>query len=356
MTVKEQLLERLKTVKYPGLSRDIVSFGMVESVTVDDSGKGIVRLTLTTNDANTAKLIGASIREAIKDLTAIKDIEVLAQYVPPKSQAQQVPQFGGHGTAGKPDQPLVPGAKHIIAVASGKGGVGKSTVTVNLALALAKKGKKVGILDCDIYGPSLPMMVGISETPYVQNGKMLPHEKYDLKLMSVGFLITPDQALIWRGPMVMGAVEQLLRDVEWGDLDFLVVDMPPGTGDAQLTLSQKVSLAGAVIVTTPQDLALLDARKGVVMFQKVDVPILGLIENMSFFLCPHCGNRSEIFSNGGGRKSAEEMGIDFLGEVPLNMGLRSGGDLGIPILISEPNSLVSTEFHRIAELILKKFK
>lgn len=352
MNLTEKLRELLKTVKYPGLSRDIVSFGMVDSVEVDENGKGKVVLALTTDDPKIATQIGTSIRERVQSIPEIKDVEVLAHYTPPKSR--QSPQFGGHGTPGRPLTPLVPDVKHIVAVASGKGGVGKSTIAVNLALALAQLNQRVGILDCDIYGPSLPLMTGVDDTPLVVDGKMVPHEKFGVKLMSVGFLISPDQALIWRGPMVMGAVEQLLRDVHWGKLDFLVVDLPPGTGDAQLTLAQKVPIAGAVIVTTPQDLALLDARKGVVMFQKVHVQILGIVENMSYFLCPHCGERTEIFSNGGGRASAMEMGIDFLGEIPLKLSIREGGDHGMPIVVSAPDSVETKIFLEIAKKVLAK--
>ncbi|MCX7836131.1 MAG: Mrp/NBP35 family ATP-binding protein [bacterium] len=352
VTPKEKLYEFLKTVKYPGLSRDIVSFGMVDSVEVDANGKGKVVLALTTNDPNIATSIGASIRAGIQSIPEIRDIEVLAQYTPPKSR--QTHQFGGHGNPLRPKEPLVPGVRHILAIASGKGGVGKSTVAVNLAVALSQLQNRVGLLDCDIYGPSLPLMIGLDDTPLIKDGKMVPHEKYQLKLMSVGFLISPDQALIWRGPMVMGAVEQLLRDVLWGELDYLVVDLPPGTGDAQLTLAQKVNLSGAVIVTTPQDLALLDARKGVVMFQKVDVPILGIVENMSYFLCPHCGERTDIFSNGGGRASAMEMGIDFLGEIPLKLSIREGGDRGTPIAVSSPDSVEAKIFYEIAKKIQLK--
>jgi ATP-binding protein involved in chromosome partitioning len=250
---------------------------------------------------------------------------------------------------------LLPGVGAIIAVASGKGGVGKSTTATNLALALAAAGRTVGMLDADIYGPSMPMMLAIHEKPVSPDGKrLLPIEKYGLKCMSIGFLVPEDTPMIWRGPMVMGALEQMMGDVEWGTLDVLIVDMPPGTGDAQLTMAQRVPLAGAVIVSTPQDLALLDARKGLNMFRKVDVPVLGIIENMSYFLCPHCGGRSDIFNHGGARKAAEAMGVDFLGEVPLDMAIRETSDAGRPIVVSDPASPHSAAYRAIADKLWDK--
>jgi len=249
----------------------------------------------------------------------------------------------------------MPGVKSIVAVASGKGGVGKSTTATNLALAMAAAGRTVGMLDADIYGPSMPMMLAIHERPVSPDGKrLLPIEKYGLKCMSIGFLVPEDTPMIWRGPMVMGALEQMMGDVEWGTLDVLIVDMPPGTGDAQLTMAQRVPLAGAVIVSTPQDLALLDARKGLNMFRKVDVPVLGIVENMSYFLCPHCGGRSDIFNHGGARKAAEAMGVDFLGEVPLDMAIRETSDAGRPIVVSDPDSPHSAAYRAIAEKLWAK--
>ena len=228
----------------------------------------------------------------------------------------------------------MPGVKHIIAVASGKGGVGKSTTAVNLALGLAANGVSTGLLDADIYGPSMPRMLGVKEKPESIDGKVLkPIERYGLQTMSIGYIVNEDTPMIWRGPMVSSALEQMLRDVQWGELDVLVVDMPPGTGDAQLTLAQRVALAGAVIVSTPQDIALVDARKGLNMFRKVAVPVLGIVENMSFFLCPHCGERSEIFGHGGAREEAEKLGVPFLGEVPLHLDIRTTSDSGHPIVV-----------------------
>ena len=249
----------------------------------------------------------------------------------------------------------VPGVGAIIAVASGKGGVGKSTVAANLALALKANGLRVGVLDADIYGPSMPRMLGISGRPSSPDGKRLtPMENYGLRCMSMGFLVPEDKPMIWRGPMVMSALQQMLREVNWGDLDIMVVDMPPGTGDAQLTMAQQVPLAGAVIVSTPQDIALLDARKGLNMFRQVEVPVLGIIENMSYFLCPHCGGRSEIFSHGGARIEAERLNTEFLGEVPLDLQIRETSDDGRPITVSDPDNPHSLVFRAIAARIWEK--
>ncbi|HKW54622.1 MAG TPA: iron-sulfur cluster carrier protein ApbC, partial [Stellaceae bacterium] len=257
--------------------------------------------------------------------------------------------------AGAQQRPMVPGVRSIIAVASGKGGVGKSTVAVNLALGLAAIGLKVGLLDADIYGPSVPRMLAISGRPQSRDGKVLePMANYGLRCMSMGFLVPEDTPMIWRGPMVMSALQQMLRDVDWGELDVMVVDMPPGTGDAQLTMAQQVPLSGAVIVSTPQDIALLDARKGLNMFRKVDVPVLGIVENMSYFLCPHCGERSEIFSHGGARREAEKLGTDFLGEVPLDIAIRETSDEGRPIVVAQPDSTNAQIFRDMASRIAEK--
>ena len=250
---------------------------------------------------------------------------------------------------------LVPGVKNIIAVASGKGGVGKSTTAVNLALGLAANGIATGLLDADIYGPSMPRMLGVTEKPESADGKMLkPIERYGLRTMSIGYIVNEDTPMIWRGPMVSSALEQMLRDVQWGELDVLVVDMPPGTGDAQLTLAQRVALAGAVIVSTPQDIALVDARKGLNMFRKVAVPVLGIVENMSYFLCPKCGERSEIFGHGGAREEAEKLGVPFLGEVPLHLDIRTTSDSGHPIVIDQPDSPHTQVYKNIAGRVWKQ--
>jgi ATP-binding protein involved in chromosome partitioning len=243
----------------------------------------------------------------------------------------------------------VPGVTNIVAVASGKGGVGKSTTAVNLAAGLVAKGLRVGILDADIYGPSLPRLLGLKGQPNQIGDKLEPMSAYGLKVMSMGFLVDEETPMIWRGPMVMSALTQMLKDVAWGDLDILVVDMPPGTGDAQLTMAQQVPLAGAVIVSTPQDLALIDARKGLNMFRKVNVPVLGIVENMSTFVCPHCGARTDIFGHGGARQEAERLGVPFLGEVPLTMSVRELSDQGRPVVVSEPASPAAEAFRQIAE-------
>lgn len=244
---------------------------------------------------------------------------------------------------------LIPGVKQVIAVSSGKGGVGKSTVAVNLAVALAQAGARVGLLDADIYGPNIPMMMGVSKQPEQRDGKIIPAENHGVKLISMAFFVPDDTAVVWRGPMVHTAIQQFFRDVLWGELDYLLLDLPPGTGDAQLTISQLVPLRGAVTVTTPQNVALYDVRKGVMMFQKVNVPMLGLIENMSHFVCGHCGEKTEIFSSGGGERAAETMGIPFLGRVPIDPAIRSGGDSGTPIVVADPASPQSQAFREIAE-------
>lgn len=253
------------------------------------------------------------------------------------------------------NRPSVPGAKNIIAVASGKGGVGKTTVSVNLAIALAQKGAKVGLLDADIYGPNVPMMTDTMDAQLAgsPSGKIMPIEKYGLRIVSIGYVNQGDTAVIWRGPLVGRMITQFLMEVEWGELDYLIVDMPPGTGDAQLTLSQAVALTGAVIVTTPQDVALSDAKKGINMFRKVEVPILGVVENMSYFVCPQCSARTEIFAHGGGRAAAKKFDAPFLGEVPLNLEIRVGGDEGKPVVAQKSESAVKEAFNKIAEALIK---
>ena len=268
---------------------------------------------------------------------------------PPSAAA---PRSGAPPQAAGPS--ILPEVRYKIAVASGKGGVGKSTVAANLALALERLGHRVGLMDSDIYGPSQQMMMGIEEKPHVnESNQIVPIERHGVKVMSLGFLMDVDQPVIWRGPMVMKAVEQFLQDVAWGSLDFLVIDLPPGTGDAQLTLTQKIQLSGAVIVTTPQDVSLIDARKGLAMFQKVNVPVLGIVENMSYFICPGCGQREEIFKHGGGERTARQLQVPFLGEIPLDPRVTAGGDSGRPIVAGEPKSAVAEAYMRIAESVAK---
>jgi ATP-binding protein involved in chromosome partitioning len=254
--------------------------------------------------------------------------------------------------AGHGKDNLIPGVKYVIAVSSGKGGVGKSTVSVNLAVAMALTGAKVGLLDADIYGPNIPMMMGVTKPPEQKDGKIAPAESHGVKLISMGFFVPEDTAVVWRGPMVHTAIQQLFRDVLWGELDYLLIDLPPGTGDAQLTLTQLVPLTGAVTVTTPQEVALHDVRKGMMMFKKVNVPLLGIVENMSYFLCGHCGERTEIFSHGGGERAAATLGVPFLGRVPIDPAIRDGGDSGTPIVMADPASPQSAAFRDIAQRIM----
>jgi len=358
---EQQILDALKAIQDPDTGQDVVSAGMVSGLVIKD---GNVAFALEVDPQRGPKL--EPLRKAAeKTVHAMDGILSVSVVLTAESRTQQTPQpqqmQGGHpggpaGHGGGHDAiPGIPGIKHIIAVASGKGGVGKSTVSVNLALALALDGHKVGMMDADIYGPSQPRMMGLSGQPNSKDGKILePMENYGVKCMSMGFLVPDDTPMIWRGPMVMSAIQQLLREVNWGELDVLVVDMPPGTGDAQLTMAQQVPLAGAVIVSTPQDIALLDARKGLNMFRKVEVPVLGIIENMSYFACPSCGHRSEIFSHGGAHKEAERLGVDFLGEIPLDIEIRETSDGGRPVVVSTPDSENAKIFRQIGQRVWAK--
>ncbi|MHA1108321.1 MAG: iron-sulfur cluster carrier protein ApbC [Alphaproteobacteria bacterium] len=358
-----EILEALKAVQDPDRGQDIVSLGMVAGLVNRD---GNVGFSIEVDAARGPALepLRKAAEQAVEALPGVLSVTAVltAPTAPaaPNTAAPQAPgpgQRGGGGGGGDGERVLLPDVKAVVAIASGKGGVGKSTTAVNLALALAAGGTKVGMLDADIYGPSMPMMLGIHDRPTSPDGKtLLPLEKFGLKCMSIGFLVPEDSPMIWRGPMVMGALEQMMGDVLWGELDVLVVDMPPGTGDAQLTMAQRVPLAGAVIVSTPQDLALLDARKGLNMFRKVDVPVLGIVENMSYFICPGCGERSEIFAHGGARQAAGTMGVDFLGEIPLDMEIRKGSDGGRPIMISDPDGPHAAAYRAIAEQVLKKIQ
>ena len=259
----------------------------------------------------------------------------------------------GHpeAAAGQSPENLIPGVKHVIAVSSGKGGVGKSTVAVNLAVAVRRLGARVGLMDADVYGPNIPMMMGVTQPPEQQDGKIKPAESHGVKLISMGFFVPEETAVVWRGPMIHTAIQQFFRDVVWGELEYLLIDLPPGTGDAQLTISQLIPLSGAITVTTPQEVSLHDVRKGMMMFQKVNVPLLGIIENMSYYVCAHCGTREEIFSHGGGQRAAEKLGIPFLGSIPIDPAIRAGGDSGMPIVVGEPDSPQTKAFMGIAEKI-----
>ncbi|MGD1146925.1 MAG: Mrp/NBP35 family ATP-binding protein [Thermoanaerobaculaceae bacterium] len=335
--------EALKKVKFPGLTRDIVSFGFVRSVRVD-GGSVEVDIVMTTANPLASEAVERDARAALEVLPGVTTVKLEC-----KVQAPQAPQ------AAAPQHAALPGVRYKVAVASGKGGVGKSTVAANLALALLRKGATVGLLDADIYGPSQQMMMGCTDKPQVSpEEKILPVDGNGVKVMSLGFLMDPDQPVIWRGPMVMKALQQFIEDVDWGELDYLIVDLPPGTGDAQLTMTQQVPLDGAVIVTTPQDVALIDARKGLAMFQKVNVPVLGVIENMSAFVCPHCGTRSEIFKHGGGKRTAEQLGVPFLGAIPIDPEIVVGGDAGSPIVASRPDSAAAKAFVAIAEAVKRQ--
>ncbi len=341
------VLRALSGVRYPGYTRDIVAFDVVKDLTVKD---GAVSFRIDLGAGNPA-VAGTIEREARTALTNLPGVTSVAIRFGSKAQASGLPPPAAPGVL---DAELLPGVKHTIAVASGKGGVGKSTVAVNLAVGLAQRGARVGLLDADIYGPSIPLMMGVDEPPSLDpgSGSILPFDRYGVRFMSLGFLVPKDAAVIWRGPMVMKAIDDLLRKVAWGDLDILVVDMPPGTGDAQLSLSQKVRLSGAVIVTTPQDVALADAIKGITMFRKVGVPILGVVENMSFFHCPHCGNRTDVFGHGGGRREAARLDAPFLGEIPLDAAIREGGDAGRPVVTVDPASTLTAAFLSLADRVL----
>ncbi len=358
---QEQILNALKSIRDPERGNDIVSLDMVKGLVLKD---GHVGFSIEVDPRRGPKLepMRKAAEKAVEALTGILSVTAVLTAHSAGSAGRPAPQPAqahghAHGHGQQEAKPLVPGVKSIVAVASGKGGVGKSTTAVNLAMGLAAQGRRVGMLDADIYGPSQPRMMGISGRPGSRDGKTLqPMVNYGVKCMSMGFLVAEDTPMIWRGPMVMSALEQMLRDVEWGELDALIVDMPPGTGDAQLTMAQRVPLTGAVIVSTPQDIALLDARKGLNMFRKVDVPVFGIVENMSYFLCPHCGGRSEIFSHGGARREAEKLGVDFLGEVPLHIDIRETSDGGQPIVVSKPDSEFAKIYRSIADKVWKKIE
>jgi ATP-binding protein involved in chromosome partitioning len=335
------LTEALRSVTDPASGKDIVAAGLVEGVEVRPGPHGVMaQVSLLTDRANAQAM--EPVRQAAEAvLAAQRGVQNVAAVLtahksPATAQGNQRGHLHGRTAAEKPV--LLSQVKHIVAVASGKGGVGKSTVAVNLAVALARLGLRVGLLDADIYGPSLPRMLGLARKPELRGDRMIPLEAWGLKAMSIGFLVEEETAMIWRGPMVMGALEQMMGQVAWGELDIMIVDMPPGTGDAQLTMAQRVTMTGAVIVSTPQDIALLDARRGVSMFERTRVPVLGLVENMSFFCCPSCGHRSEIFGHGGARAEAAKLGTPFLGEIPLLLDIRAAADAGTPIVASAPES------------------
>jgi ATP-binding protein involved in chromosome partitioning len=347
-----QVLAALRQVIDPEKGKDIVSLGMVSAIQVRDGHVGFA-IEVDPERGPRLEPLRKAAEKAVESLEGV--LSVSAVLTAEKRPQAPPPRGHGQGAGGAGAKMLVPGVRSIIAVASGKGGVGKSTVAANLALALAAIGQRVGVLDADIYGPSMPRMLGIAGRPSTRDGKVLePMRNHGVVTMSMGFLVAEDTPMIWRGPMVQSALQQMLRDVAWGELDVMVVDMPPGTGDAQLTMAQQVPLAGAVIVSTPQDIALLDARKGLNMFRKVDVPVLGFIENMSYFRCPHCGERSDIFSHGGAKREAQRLEVEFLGEVPLDIAIRETSDGGNPIVVAAPESEHAQIFRRIAERLVEK--
>jgi len=356
---REDVLAALKRVKGPDLSGDIVGLGMVSDVVVSD-GKVIFSISVPAERARELEPLRQAAEKAVREVPGVTQamVALTAERRPPAGSAPPPAQPGARPPRGPGDGPPpkagVPGVAAIIAVASGKGGVGKSTTAVNLALGLQAIGLKVGILDADIYGPSMPRLLGLHGRPEIVSGRILkPLERYGLKVMSMGFLVEEETPMIWRGPMVISALTQMLREVTWGDLDVLVVDMPPGTGDAQLTMAQQVPLAGAVIVSTPQDLALIDARKGLNMFKRVDVPVLGLVENMSYFLCPHCGGRTDVFGHGGAEHEAARIGVPFLGAVPLHATIRERSDAGAPVVVSDPDGEHAQTYRSIAAKVFQ---
>ena len=360
---EQQILDSLKQVIDPDSGKDVVSAGMIRGLQTKDGhvafaievdpDKGAGREPLRKEAEEVVHDLGGVISATVV-LTADRSAQGPGQGQPSPSGK---PPLDHGGAPGGPTPALLPGVASIVAVASGKGGVGKSTTAVNLALGLAAGGHKTGLLDADIYGPSMPRMMGITGQPSSSDGTTLDAmENYGVKVMSMGFLVEEDTPMIWRGPMVQSALEQMMRDVSWGELDIMVVDMPPGTGDIQLTLAQKVPLTGAVIISTPQDIALMDARKGLNMFRKVGVPVFGLIENMSYFTCPKCGERSEIFSHGGAKIEADRLGIDFLGEIPLDIIIRETSDGGRPIVVSEPESEHALTYRAIADKVWEKIE
>ncbi len=346
---EQRVLDALRTVRDSGRGDDVVALGMVSGLNV---AQGRVSFSLAIDPKDAARL--EPLRKAAEAAVAALPGVVSAVAILTAHRAQPAPQRTPPHAHG--EKPGLAGVRAIVAVASGKGGVGKSTVAANLALGLAAQGLKVGLLDCDVYGPSMPLMMGVKDKPTkaVDGKRLAPPVSYGVKVMSMGFLASDKTPMIWRGPMVANAVEQMLRGVEWEPLDVLIVDMPPGTGDAQLTLAQRVPLAGAVIVSTPQDIALLDARKGLNMFRQLEVPVLGIIENMSYFHCPHCGERTDVFGHGGAKREAHDTKVEFLGEIPLDIVIRDTSDSGKPITATQPDSKHAEAFREIARKVWAK--
>lgn len=349
MIDRDNVISALKSVKYPGYSRDIVSFGLVKSI-LSENGEVKIGLILTTQNPDIVNQIKKDCEEAVLKVPGVQ--KVVVEISQPEQSHARAASMGQNPWSA---QARVEGVKYVVAVASGKGGVGKSTCSVNIACALRHLGLEVGLLDCDIYGPTIPLMMGTHERPWVNGDKLVPPVSYGVKLMSMGFLIEDDTPVIWRGPMIMKAIQQFLHQVDWGKLDYLVVDLPPGTGDAQLSLCQNVPLDGGIIVTTPQEASLGVVRKGIAMFEKVNVRILGIIENMSYFITPS-GERVEIFGYGGGKNEALRRNIPFLGEVPIYTEIRISGDRGVPIVVSDPDKPPAQAFINIARELQKQLQ
>jgi len=334
------VLRALRTIQDPTIHKDIVSLDLVKDLAVQD-GRVSFTIEFTTQPPIVKAELHSQARKLVSQLPGVSDVQIRM----------------GTGARAQPAAPqspraeLIPEVKHTVAVSSGKGGVGKSTIAVNLALALRGAGNSVGLVDVDVYGPDIPLMMGARGRPGVFENRIIPVESHGIKLISIGFFVPEGEAVVWRGPMIHSAVQQFLKDVTWGALDYLVFDMPPGTGDAQLSLSQVIPLSGAVVVTTPQDVALLDVRKAVAMFRKMNVPLLGVVENMSHFVCPHCGQKTAIFGEGGGRRLSEEMRLPLLGQIPLDPEVRQGGDEGLPIVIRKPGSAQAEAFRQLASAV-----
>ncbi len=341
-----EIKDCLKGVKYPGFSRDIVSFGLVKSIVLG-SGHCEVRLSILSDDQDVVRQIVADVEKALAGLPGLGHVDVIVEK-PRADKPKEVAKALGRGPAG------IPGIASVIAVASGKGGVGKSTVAANLAVALAQRGLRVGLLDADIYGPSVPILFGIDRREAGgsdSEGRFIPAERHGVRLVSMGFFVAEGAPLIWRGPMLTKALRQFLQDVAWGDLDILVMDLPPGTGDVQMTVTQSVALSGGIIVTTPQDVALADVERGVKMFQQAEVPVLGVIENMSFHVCPGCGRTAHLFGDGGAARVANRFALPLLGGIPLARPIRESGDAGSPIVASDPASPVAAAFRDLASMV-----
>ena len=353
MVTQDAVLDALRAVKDPEAQQDIVSLGLIRDLTIADS-QVTFTLAFTTQSAASKATLHSMAARAVGRVPGVEKVQVKMGSAQPGRQAQAAPHAHGHAHGAPKPEDLIPEVKQTIAVSSGKGGVGKSTVTVNLAVALRQAGAAVGIIDSDVYGPDIPLMLGTRGRPGMFENRIIPVEAHGMKMMSIGLLVNDREPLVWRGPMIHSFIQQMLKDVNWGALDYLVFDMPPGTGDAQLSLSQVIPLSGVVMVTTPQEVALLDVRKAIAMFQKLNVPILGIVENMSYFVAPDTGKRYAIFGEGGGRKLAEEYGVPLLAQVPLDPATRQAGDEGTPIAVRIPDSVQARAFRDLAVAVRRR--